>query len=122
MRRRLLTIGVAALAMLTTLTACNSESSHEATHSGTTSSSVAAQQHNQADATFAHVVKLNYYLLDASQAATPCAFPEASGQGPHSRGTKLDSGLRFQHGLQHDSVHDAHAAKTANTRPVEMEP
>jgi uncharacterized protein (DUF305 family) len=61
MRRRLLTMGVAALAMLTTLTACNSDSSHEATHSGSTStsvsssvsSSVAAQQHNQADVTFA---------------------------------------------------------------------
>lgn len=57
MRRRLLTIGVAALAMLTTLTACNSDSSHQATHSGSTSSlvssSVAAQQHNQADVTFA---------------------------------------------------------------------
>ena len=61
MRRRLLTIGVAALAMLTTLTACNRDSSHQATHSGSTSasvsssvsSSVAAQQHNQADVTFA---------------------------------------------------------------------
>ena len=57
MRRRLLTMGVAALAMLTTLTACNSDSSHQATHSGSTSSSVsssvAAQQHNQADVTFA---------------------------------------------------------------------
>jgi uncharacterized protein (DUF305 family) len=57
MTRRLLTLGVATLATLTTLTACSSTSSHEATHNGTsagtTSSSVAAQPHNQADVTFA---------------------------------------------------------------------
>src|ERR1700757_2287735 len=50
MRRRLLTIGVAALI---TLTACGTTSSHQATHSGTTTSPVAAQPHNQADVTFA---------------------------------------------------------------------
>ena len=71
MRRRLLTIGVAALAMLTTLTACNSDSSHEATHSGTTSSSVsssvAAQQHNQADVTFAqHMIPHHQQAIEMS--------------------------------------------------------
>jgi len=71
MRRRLLTIGVAALAMLTTLTACNSDSSHEATHSGSTSSSVsssvAAQQHNQADVTFAqHMIPHHQQAIEMS--------------------------------------------------------
>jgi uncharacterized protein (DUF305 family) len=71
MRRRLLTMGVAALAMLTTLTACNSDSSHEATHSGSTSSSVsspaAAQQHNQADVTFAqHMIPHHQQAIEMS--------------------------------------------------------
>ena len=71
MRRRLLTIGVAALAMLTTLTACNSDSSHEATDSGSTSSSVsspaAAQQHNQADVTFAqHMIPHHQQAIEMS--------------------------------------------------------
>jgi uncharacterized protein (DUF305 family) len=69
--RQLLTIGVAALAMLTTLTACNSDSSHEATHSGSTSSSVsssvAAQQHNQADVTFAqHMIPHHQQAIEMS--------------------------------------------------------
>jgi uncharacterized protein (DUF305 family) len=68
MRRRLLTIGVAALAMLTTLTACTS---HEATHNGTASSSVsssvAAQQHNQADVTFAqHMIPHHQQAIEMS--------------------------------------------------------
>jgi uncharacterized protein (DUF305 family) len=71
MRRRLLTMGVAALAMLTTLTACNRDSSHEATHSGSTSSSVsspaAAQQHNQADVTFAqHMIPHHQQAIEMS--------------------------------------------------------
>ena len=71
MRRRLLTIGVAALAMLTTLTACSSDSSHQATHSGSTSSSVsssvAAQQHNQADVTFAqHMIPHHQQAIEMS--------------------------------------------------------
>ena len=66
MRRQLLTIGVAALAVLTTLTACNSTSS-EATHSATTSSSVAAQQHNQADVTFAqHMIPHHQQAIEMS--------------------------------------------------------
>ena len=52
MRRRVLTIGVAALATLTTLIACSSNESHDATHSATTTSAAAAQSHNQADITF----------------------------------------------------------------------
>jgi uncharacterized protein (DUF305 family) len=71
MRRRLLTSGVAALAMLTTLTACNSDSSHQATHSGSTSSSVsspaAAQQHNQTDVTFAqHMIPHHQQAIEMS--------------------------------------------------------
>jgi uncharacterized protein (DUF305 family) len=57
MRRRLLTIGVAAVTTLGILTACSSTSAPEATQSAapavTTGSSVAAQPHNQADVTFA---------------------------------------------------------------------
>jgi uncharacterized protein (DUF305 family) len=64
-------MGVAALAMLTTLTACNRDSSHEATHSGSTSSSVsspaAAQQHNQADVTFAqHMIPHHQQAIEMS--------------------------------------------------------
>ena len=79
MRRRLLTMGVAALAMLTTLTACNRDSSHQATQSGSTSSSVsssvsssgsssaAAQQHNQADVTFAqHMIPHHQQAIEMS--------------------------------------------------------
>jgi uncharacterized protein (DUF305 family) len=71
MTRRLLIVGVAALTMLTTLTACNSDSSHEATHSGSTSSSVsspaAAQQHNQADVTFAqHMIPHHQQAIEMS--------------------------------------------------------
>lgn len=66
MRRRLLTFGVAALAMATTLAACNS-SSHEATQAATTISSVAAQQHNQADVTFAqHMFPHHQQAIDMS--------------------------------------------------------
>ena len=68
MRRRLLTIGVAALAMLTTLTACNS-TSPEAAHSATTSSPVAAQRHNQADVTFAqHMIPHHQQAIEMSDA------------------------------------------------------
>jgi uncharacterized protein (DUF305 family) len=64
MRRRLLTIGVAALAVLTTLTACNT-SSHKATHS--TTSSVVAQQHNHADVTFAqHMIPHHQQAIQMS--------------------------------------------------------
>ena len=66
MRRRLLTIGVAALAMLTTLTACNS-SSPEAAHSSTTSPSVAAQLHNPADVMFAqHMIPHHQQAIEMS--------------------------------------------------------
>jgi uncharacterized protein (DUF305 family) len=66
MRRRLLTVGVAALATLTTLAACNSPS-HEATNSATTSPSVAAQQHNQADVTFVqHMIPHHQQAIEMS--------------------------------------------------------
>jgi uncharacterized protein (DUF305 family) len=67
MMRRLLTTGVAAMAILITLTACDS-SSHEAARSSTTTSSpVAAQQHNQADVTFAqHMIPHHQQAIEMS--------------------------------------------------------
>ena len=67
MRRRVLTIGVAALATLTTLIACSSNESHEATHSSTTTSAAAAQSHNQADITFSqHMIPHHQQAIEMS--------------------------------------------------------
>ena len=54
MRRRLLAIGAAAVATLTTLTGCSGSSPEAGTSPAGTTTSAAAQPHNQADAMFAH--------------------------------------------------------------------
>ena len=54
MRRRLLSIGGAAVATLTTLTGCSGSSPEAGTSPAGTTTSAAAQPHNQADAMFAH--------------------------------------------------------------------
>jgi uncharacterized protein (DUF305 family) len=90
MRRRVLTIGVAALAMLTTLTAC--DSSHEATHGGTTSPSVAAQQHNQADVTFAQ------HMIPHHQQAIEMSDTVLAKQGIDARVTDLANKIKAAQG------------------------